>query len=166
MELSASYGMRTAAIDEDNYSKSESQTGSFAWYFIEMSALEFSYTRGRGTQSLKASGDLGPTIYYVDLEAIGADLIVTLAAKTSLFQPYVSGGVAKIKKKIYKEDYTGAISNFGQPIDDVVPSYGAGIKINLTQAFNLKFSYNRRKSGSSSDTTWDDEIRSGASWYF
>ncbi len=167
MELGASYSIRQSTIDEDNYTKNESWTGSFAWYFLEMSAIEFSYTKGLATQSLKATADPAPLVYFAEVEMYGADLVVTLAKKGSFLQPFVRGGAVQIKKQIYRKDINGQIDKYGDRIDSVVPSYGAGIKIMLTETFSIKGSYDRWRSGSKDDKdTWDDAIKAGVSWYF
>lgn len=167
MEISGSYGIRTSKIDADNYTKNEVTSGSFAWYFWERSALELSYSEGTATQSLKATG-VSRLIYYAKSQIYGADLILTLGGKDSVLQPFIRGGVAKVKKKMYREDTAnGQIDAFGLPVDNVVPAYGAGIAVKLTASFSLKFSYDRIKSGSTNDsTTWDDSAKAGVSWYF
>jgi hypothetical protein len=167
MELSANYGVRESTIDENNYTKNTSAGGSFAWYFLEMSAIELSYTKGRSIQSLKATTDPDPIKYIADFEMFGADLVLTLATKSSFIQPFVRGGMARLKKEIYKEEADGTVTKYGEPVDDVVPSYGAGLKINLTQTFAIKLSYDRWRSGSNGDKeTWDEAIKAGVSWYF
>lgn len=167
MEVSTSYGRRSSSIDNDNYNKSESWTGSFAWYFLEQSALEVSYTKGVAEQSLKATTDSSATVYYSDFTMYGADLVITLAPKESFLQPFIRGGAAQLIKKIYRKDPTGTVTLYGKPIDEVVPSYGVGLKISLTQTFNIKVSYDRWKSGSSADKNiWDDSIKAGVSWFF
>lgn len=168
MELGASYSVRNSSIDKDNYTENESWTGSFAWYFFEMSAIEFSYTKGLAKQSLKAVGETFSTLYYAEFEMFGADLVVTFANKTSFLQPFVRGGFARLKKEFYKEDQSnGEITAYGEPIDQVVPSYGAGLKINITQTFSIKGSYDRWRSGTNDDKEiWDDAIKGGISWYF
>lgn len=167
MEVSGSYSVRTSSIDRDNFTKNESWTGSFAWYFLELSALELSYTKGLAKQSLKAAGDPNSTVYFADFEMYGADLVVTLAKKDSLLQPFIRGGVAQLKKKFYKELPNHQIATYGTPVDQVVPSYGFGLKIRLTEGFSLKGSYDRWRSGSVDDKEiWDDAIKGGISWMF
>ncbi len=166
MELSGSYSIRNSNIDDYNYTKNESWSGSFAWYFLELSAIELSYTKGLAEQSLKSSTDPNPIKYYADFEMYGADLVITLATKDSFLQPFIRGGMANIKKKFYKEDQ-GTITSYGAPIDEVVPSYGAGLKLMLTKTFSIKASYDRWRSGSNNDKEiWDDAIKGGVSWYF
>ena len=95
MELGTSYSIRNSSIDKDNYTENESWTGSFAWYFFEMSAIELSYTKGLAKQSLKALGDPNATLYYADFEMYGAERVITFAGKGSLSQTLGRGGCAK-----------------------------------------------------------------------
>lgn len=168
MEVSTSFGVRSSSIDENNYNKNESWTGSFAWYFLEMSAIEISYTKGVSEQSLKSDASTPALVYFSKFEMYGADLVVTFAKKNSALQPFVRGGMAKIKKNIYRKDTSnGQIDNYGEAVDDVVPSYGFGIKLMLTETFSIKGSYDRWRSGSSQDKDiWDDAIKAGVSLYF
>ena len=168
MEISASYGVRTSSIDEENFTESETWSGSFAWYFLEMSAIELSYTQGNGEQSLRAAGDPNALVYFTEFEMYGADLVITFAEKKSVIQPFIRGGAARLKKKFFREDTSnGQITEFGEPVDDVVPSYGFGLKIMLTQGFSIKGSYDRWRSGSTEDKDiWDDAIKGGISWMF
>lgn len=166
MELSTSYGLRNSRIDDDNYTKSTSWTGSFAWYFFDLSAIELSYTSGVTEQSLKATNE--ERLRYVqEFQMYGADLVLTFAGRDSFLQPFIRGGAARLKKKLFRIESDGTQTLFGEPIENTVPSYGAGIKINLTKSFSLKGSYDRWRSGSNNDKEiWDDAIKAGISWYF
>jgi Outer membrane protein beta-barrel domain len=167
MEISTSYSIRDSSIDDYNYTKNEAWTGSFAWYFLELSAIELSYTNGTAEQSL--SPDNGTTVdkYYAKFEMYGADLVFTFAGKDSFLQPFIRGGVAYLNKKFYKEDTAGTVTNYGVPIEDTVPSYGAGFKIRITQGFSIKMSYDTWRSGNANDKDiWDEAIKAGVSWMF
>lgn len=167
MELSATYSTRSSSIDSNNYTESQSWTGSFAWYFLEMSALEFSYTNGLGEQVLMASGDPGQTRYYQVVEMYSVDAVLTLAPRTSFIQPFIRGGAAHLRKRIYRQDYLNDITLYGSPVDAIVPSYGVGLNINITDGFALKGSYDRWESGTSGNTgIWDDALKAGVSWFF
>lgn len=168
MEVSASYSVRNSSIDENNFTENSSWTGSFAWYFFDLSAIELSYTKGEAKQSLKSSTDTYATLYHAEFEMSGADLVLTLAKKDSFIQPFIRGGVASLKKKFFKEDTnTGAIEEYGKPVNDVVPSYGAGLKLRITPTFSIKGSYDRWRSGSvDNKEIWDDAIKGGISWMF
>ena len=103
MELSYQFARTDSKFDDDNFSRSLSHTGSFAWYFMQMSALELSYTRGEGQISSVDSG--GNTIRFrTDLKMYGADIVFTLAGKDWAFQPYVKGGAAWVDKKIFRKE--------------------------------------------------------------
>ncbi len=82
-EVSATGSYRKTAYDEDNYYEYRSVTGSVAYYFWEMSAIEFSYTQ--------ATTDEVKTDYKSKgfIEMYGADFIFTMGDKLSLFLPYI-----------------------------------------------------------------------------
>ncbi len=167
MEISVSYGTRSSSIDSNNYTKSESITGSFAWYFLEMSAVEISYTKGIGEQSLMAPTDPAPTYYYQDMEMLGLDLIYTIGSRDSLLQPFLRGGAAHLLKKLYKTTSDGTTTQYGDTVNAIVPSVGVGLNIHLTESFAIKGSYDRWESGTVGDSgIWDDAFKVGASWYF
>lgn len=167
MEVSATYSTRSSRIDDNNYTESQSWTGSFAWYFLEMSALEFSYTNGLGEQSLMAVGDPGQTHYYQEVEMEGADVVLTLASHTSFLQPFVRGGMAHLRKRIFRKDFQGDTTLYGAPVDSIVPSYGFGLNIKITEEFGIKGSYDRWQSGTNGNSSiWDDALKAGVSWYF
>ncbi len=169
LELGYSFSRTESSIDEDNYSKSLSHTASLSWYFLEMSAIELSYTKGEGQVSGKASGETDPIRYRTELELYGADLVLTLAQKDWTFQPYVKGGMVWVDKKIFRKsdvDITETLITKTDK-DDPVPSMGAGIRILITKAISIKASYERWRSGKSGDTeTWDSTMRAGVSFYF
>lgn len=161
------YSTRSSRIDDNNYTQSQSWTGSVAWYFLEMSAIELSYTNGLGEQSLMAAGDPGQTHYYQVVEMVGADIVLTMASRSSFIQPFVRAGAAHLRKRIYQKDYLGDITPYGAAVDKIVPSYGVGLNIKLTEAFGIKGSYDRWQSGSNGNSAiWDDAVKAGISWYF
>lgn len=169
MEIGASYSGRNSRIDDNNYTTTEAWSGSFAWYFMELSALEFSYTRAISTQSVKAINDQEGIKYLQQIDMYGLDLILSLAGRDSFIQPFIRGGGASVNKKYYRESDSTGTQLTGQTNGfQTVPSYGAGIKINLTKTFGIKFSYDRWKSGTTSggDDTWDDATKAGVSWMF
>ena len=166
-ELSASYGTHTSLIDQNNYTTDEEITGAMAWYFLSRSALEASYTYGYGEQSLEAVGDPGATIYYQIAEMIGLDLELSLTPTTSLIQPFIRAGGLHLFKKMYEEFYDGSIYQYGSTVNTIVPSYGVGVNIHLTQTFAVHASYDRWESGVDGQSgIWDDAIRAGVSWFF
>jgi hypothetical protein len=168
MEVSATYSTRSSRLDDDNYSESESLTGSFSWYFLDLSALELSYTKGLGTLSTKASGDPDAIKYLTEMNMIGADLVFTFAGRESVIQPFVKAGAASVKKKIFRELANGQTDTISETDGyKTVPSWGVGLKVNLTKSLAIKGSYDRWKSASDDDSDlWDEAIRGGISLYF
>ncbi len=167
MELSATYGTHTSLIDQNNYTKDQEITGAIAWYFLRQSAIEASYTYGYGEQSLEAAGDPGATIYYQIAEMIGLDLELSLTPTTSFIQPFIRGGGLHLFKKMYEEFYDGSVYQYGDTVNAIVPSYGGGVNIHLTQTFAIKATYDRWESGVNGQSgIWDDAFRVGVSWFF
>lgn len=170
IELSYSYSQTESKIDDDNFTRSLSHTGSLAWYFMQMSALELSFTRGEGQVSGKSSSDTAAIKYRTDLKLYGADLVLTLAAKDWLFQPYIKGGAAWVDKTIYR--LNTAVTPDEEVIsqtdrDQVVPSLGTGFRLRVNEQFSIKASYDRWRSGNSGDTDiWDSAVRAGVSFMF
>lgn len=168
MEISYTYSSRNSFINDDNFQKSFSHTGSFAWYFIEMSALELSYTKGESEVSGKAPGDTAAVKYTTQFEMYDASLILTFAGRESRFQPYIKGGAAIIDRKIYRDDATFSGTKISESDKDTpVPSWGVGLKLFITKNINIKASYDTWKAGEKgSDERWDDAIRAGLSFLF
>lgn len=169
IEVSYAYSQSESKFDEDNFSQSLSHTASIAWYFLQMSALELSYTRGEGQISGRAEGDPEPLLYRTELEMYGADLVVTFAQKDWAFQPYLKGGAAWVDKKIFRKSTSVSAEQVINMTDkdDAVPSMGVGFRIKLTQTIRLKASYDRWRSGKSGDDEqWDSAVRAGASVFF
>ncbi len=166
MEMSYTYATRSSYIDADNFQKSTSHTGSFAWYFLEMSALELSYTKGDGEVSYKSPSST-PIRILTELEIYDASLVFTLAQKDWMFQPYVKGGAAWVDKKIYKEDSIQIQLQSKTDKSDAVPSWGAGFRLFITQNISFKVSYDRWRTGKSGNSDiWDDAVRAGLSVMF
>ena len=168
MEVSYTYSTRNSFIDDDNFQKSYSHTGSFAWYFLEMSAIEFSYTKGESEISGKPSDETTPIVFLTQFEMYDTSLILTFAGKNSFFQPYIKGGAAWIDKVIYRTDSTVANKKVSETDrTDAVPSWGVGFKLFVTKNMSLKASYDTWKAGESgSDERWDDAVRAGLSILF
>ncbi|KYG67550.1 hypothetical protein AZI86_10050 [Bdellovibrio bacteriovorus] len=163
-ELGASYGRKTTTFDQENSFDTESITGSLSIYFLERMALELSYTDATGVKKEKASLTDPRRTTTQKSQILGADLILAFADKKALFQPYVKGGGAQIKRS-----QTAVIEGAGtasiDPETATVPSYGAGMKIQLTETFGLKFSYDVWKTPLDGGAQTDDSsIRAGVTW--
>ncbi len=121
-EISGTGSYRKTTYDKNNYYEYKSVTGSVAYYFWEMSALEFSYTRAV-TNEIKT--DYTSRGY---IEMFGADLVFTMGGKQSLFQPYIKFGAAyQEKQSSYKLTNQDVVKM--EPIKGVSPSAGFGFKL-------------------------------------
>ncbi|MEK2644377.1 outer membrane beta-barrel protein [Bdellovibrio sp. BCCA] len=163
-ELGLSYGRKTTTFDENNKFDSESITGSLSLYFLERLALELSYTDARGVREEKASPSDAQRTTTQKSQIMGADLILVFADKKALFQPYIKGGGAQISR--YQEVKIEGQNTFKlQPETATVPSYGAGLKIQLTETFGIKLSYDVWKTPIGGGMQTDDSsIRAGITW--
>lgn len=163
-ELGGSYGYKTQTYDQNNNNKTETSTVSASLYFWEKIALELSYTEALSIVQAKAySSDPQRTIQQKST-VIGSDLIFGFSERKSLFQPYIKGGVAQItRSQITKIEGQDSYSN--TPETGVAPSYGVGLKISLTDAIGLKFSYDSWKTPINSDVSTDDSaFKVGFTW--
>lgn len=163
-ELGLSYGRKTTTFDEDNSFDSESITGSLSVYFLERLALELSYTDATGLREEKASLSDPRRTTTQKSQVAGADLIVMMADKTALFQPYLKGGFAQISR--FQEVKIEGQNSFRlEPETATVLSYGAGLKIKLSETFGLKFSYDVWKTPIGGGMQTDDSaMRAGITW--
>lgn len=163
-EVGLSYSRKTTTFDENNSFDTESITGSLSLYFLERMALELSYTDGLGLRKEKASASDQKRTTTQKSQVMGADLILTFADRKSLLQPYIKGGGAQISR--YQEVKIEGQDTFTiEPETATVPSYGAGLKIQLTDTFGLKFSYDVWKTPIGGGLQTDDNsIRAGITW--
>ncbi len=165
-ELGVSHSYKKTSFDEHNYIESQAITGSISLYFWENIALELSYTNGIAVRSEKLL-----TIYPVRTitqysEVYGSDLILSFADRKSTFQPYIKGGAAYITKKQVTQD-EGYPSTEITPPAGVAPSYGAGLKILMTEQFAIKMGIDVWSTPIDEDSKSDDmAARVGVSWMF
>ena len=164
--LSANYKQTT--FNEDNYNRAISYTGSFSYYFLEMSALEMSYTSGHSV--LVAQPTAGQKDKYTtNFQLVGLDLVFSFADRKSAFQPYVKAGAAYIEKEFFLTNDTVGTLEYIDPQYGVVPSAGAGFKIRLSQNFSLKIgaeAWKTPNADSEDNPIFDFAGRAGISWIF
>lgn len=169
-ELSVSYAQKKTYFNTDNYTSMDSTTGSISFYFMEKLAIELSYTdasvlreetiyNGSGFQQQTS---LQKVIVY------GSDFIFMLTDKKSMIQPYLKAGVSQIKKTLTTKNADVFVYET-DPINSTSPSYGAGLKIAITDAFGIKLSYDAwrtdsKDSNGNKSTIEDSSIRAGLSW--
>lgn len=162
-ELGLSYGRKTTTIDQENSFDSESITGSLSIYFLERMALELSYTDAVGIRKEKANTTDPRRTTTQKSQIAGADLILVFADKKALFQPYIKGGGAQIKR--FQEVVIEGQNTYTiEPATATAPSYGAGLKIQLTETLGLKFSYDVWKTPIDGGQTDDSSLRAGVTW--
>ena len=163
-ELGVSYAQKKTTFNQDNYILTESITGSISLYFFERIATEFSYTEAIGLREELVMGNKQVT--YQKTGILGADLILILIDRSYFIQPYVKGGAARITRKqeikVANLDPTRI-----EPDPALVPSYGAGVKISITQTFGVRLSYDIWKTPVGDGTTTDDsQMRAGVTMTF
>jgi len=164
-EISLTGSLRNSSLNEDNFQKTFSVTGSFAVYLWERSAVELSYTQGSSTlQSLPTPADSKVTIES-DFQLFGGNFVTTFGDRKAPIQPYIKLGLAYMDKKITRVVDVG--SSQLEPVRGIVPSGGAGIKIKTSDRFFIKLGADLWASplGGSEDSL-DYTFRFGLSCYF
>ncbi len=163
-EFGLSFANKKNSFDKDNYFETESSTASASLYFSEQIALELSYTDAKAKRNEKPAGG-NTTETFQRTEVIGADLIYVLVDRKSWIQPYVKGGMAQLKRS---QTVFVVESNDLEELDietAVIPSYGAGIKINITKSLSVRISYDVWQTPVGGGTTSNDsQMRAGLSW--
>lgn len=169
-ELSTSYSQKKTYFNSDNYSNSESVTGSISFYFMEKLAVELSYTDATilREETIVSSGGLQQQTSLQKVQVYGSDIIWMITDKRSVIQPYLKAGVAQIKKTSTTKSSDVLVYEI-DPINSMSPSYGAGLKISLTESFGLKLSYDAwrtesKDSNGNKSTIEDSSIRAGVTW--
>lgn len=168
-EVGLNYGRKKTSFDADNYFDSESLTGSISFYFKESLALEMSYTSATAVreETIRSGTTVVSRQTVVQTTQVyGADLIWPLASRQAFFQPYLKGGVAQIQR--VQEVKVNDLNTYKlEPEVALVPSYGIGFKLAMTQTFAFKVSYDGWKTplggGAFSN---DDALRVGVTWLF
>ncbi len=166
-EIGVQYWRKQTSFDANNYLDSESITGSLSFYFFERVALEGSYTDAKAVREEKIySGSTviqQQTVVQVT-NVVGADLIFMLTDRKTMFQPYLKGGVAQITRK--QEVKVNNLNTYTlEPEKAIVPSYGAGLKIALTDTLGIKISYDAWQTPvGGGAVTNDAQLRAGVTW--
>ncbi len=168
VELGASANYHSSTVTSENYSTSESYTGSLGYYFTESSALEFSYTNGYS----KAKTESSTTKAYYTV--YGLDFILTFGPKDAVFRPYLKAGGAYVYKEIRYQQ-----AGYPEPLPPVTscgiaPSAGGGFRLLLSQNLAIKIGAEIWSSPindtclpeSQQTSTYDNTYRGGISWMF
>jgi opacity protein-like surface antigen len=169
-EFSVSYAQKKTYFNADNFNNTESKTGSVSFYFMEKLAIELSYTDASilREETIFNGNTFQQQTSLQKVTVYGSDFIFMLTDKKSMVQPYLKAGVSQIKKTLSNKSSEVLIYN-SDPINAVSPSYGAGLKISLTETFGLKFSYDAwrtetKDSLGNKSTIEDSSIRTGITW--
>lgn len=144
MELGLSGNYRKinlpTASGEGAFDQTQSYTGSVAYYFYEMAAIELNYTRGESVRFVPSDVANVRTTHFFSL--IGTDLIFTFAKRKDRLVPFLKLGVGYFLEKEVSYEYDDGV---GSPLVDVVrlentlvPSFGGGMRLRLTDRLSMK----------------------------
>jgi len=162
-ELGLSYGYQKKTFNASNYYQSESKSASVSFYFLDRFALEFSYTDSfyEGEESdTTSTRTVQQSSQFTD-----SSLIYVVTSKQSPIQPYIKGGAAYIKKN-QTIRYQNASAITIPESTGWAPSYGVGLKVQVTEKFGIKLSYDLWKTPLSDGTNSDDtSFKAGMTWY-
>lgn len=139
VELGANANYRRSAFDSNNYQELISYTGSMSYYFMEMSALELSYTNGYSEMSVKSSSPVDPKYFnQTNFQLLALDLVISFAERDEFFQPYVKMGGGYLKKEDFQR-VDGGDTKLISRSEGLVPSGGVGFRVMMTKTFAVKF---------------------------
>ncbi len=151
------------------FDESSAYTASFAYYFREMTAIEFSYSQGKNTRFIPSSTITSTTTHRYSL--IGTDLVFTFGKRSDTFIPYIKAGVAYFDRKSIDYEYiNNGVPELPQTVEinsTVVPSAGFGMQFRLTQRLSFKAGLEFWTSGAINKDIKDFDwaARMGISWF-
>lgn len=162
-EFGLSYGYRTTNFTENNFEESDSASATMSMYFFERIALELSYTQQQIKREERFTSDADTRRIYQSTIFYGSDLILILADKKDLFQPYLKGGVAYFTKE--QSIKTGTMLTQSQPKEEgTVPSYGLGLRIAISERTNIRLSYDVWSTDLAGLEKKDTFFKAGLTW--
>ncbi|MCB9072067.1 MAG: outer membrane beta-barrel protein [Bdellovibrionaceae bacterium] len=157
--------------DERAYDQSSAYVASFAYYFREMTALEFSYSQGSNRRYIPSSTITSTTTHKYTL--YGADLIFTFGTRQDRWIPYIKAGVSYFDRKSIEYQYIDNSTGLPLPTEPVelraavVPSGGFGMQFRISNQLSFKFGIDVWTSGAINkkvkDFDWAGRI--GISWF-
>lgn len=160
-----------STTDQKAYDENYAYVLTGAYYFREMTALEFSYSMGENTRSMPSQTLSSETVH--DYSMWGADLVFTFGTRTDQFIPYIKAGLAYFDKKDITYKYTDHTNNNNVIRENVslkptvVPSAGFGLQYKVTEQLFFKLGIEMWTSGpvnkSMEDFDWAGRI--GISWF-
>jgi hypothetical protein len=155
--------------NERSFDENSAYTASFAYYFREMTALEFSYSQGKNTRYIPSSSISSTTTHRYNL--FGTDLVFTFGKRTDQFIPYIKAGIAYFDKKSIDYEYIqGGIPLPPETVEinsTIVPSAGFGMQTRITQRLAFKAGLEFWTSGAINKDIEDFDwaARLGISWF-
>lgn len=166
-ELGVSYNYKKTTLDDLNNIEQQSTTGSVSMYFWSQVALELSYTNGLYIKRERENAALNSTTVRTTTQftdVYGADLVFLLADRKAMFQPFLKAGVAYITKRQVVQ--IGSDASFEiRPNPGWAPSYGAGIRITVSESFSIRGSYDVVRTPIDGGSSANDATgRLGVSW--
>lgn len=162
-EVGLTYSYQKKTFNATNNYQSESKGASLSFYIFEKFALEFSYTNSF-YESQESDVNSTRTVQQSS-QIIDSSLVYMMMDKKSMLQPYLKGGAANIKKN-QTVKYLNASAIEIPESSGWAPSYGAGLKIMLSERFSVKLAYEVWQTPLSDGTNSDDNsFKAGLSWY-
>lgn len=148
--------------------QSQSMTTSLAYYFYEMAAIEFNYTKGKSRRFVPSSVANVKTTHYFGL--VGTDLIFTFAKRKAPFVPYVKIGAGYFIEKEVAYEYDDKVNPITVDVvrleKTLVPSAGAGFRMRLTERMSFKLGLEVWSSDAlQNDPQLDWAGKAGVSWF-
>jgi Outer membrane protein beta-barrel domain len=161
-ELGVNYGYSKKTFNASNYYQTESKTASLAFYITENWALEASYTDGF-YESQESDTNSTRTVQQRS-QAMNASGIYNMFSRKSPIQPFVKAGAAYIiKNQTVKYQNANAVTI--PESTGWAPSYGLGLKVNISELFSIKLGYEVWQTPLSDGTTSEDNsFKAGLSW--
>jgi len=139
IELGANANYRRSAFDSNNFQELISYTASVSYYFMEMSALELSYTNGYSELSVRSTNPADSKyVTKTNFQLLALDLVISFAERDDFFQPYIKMGGGYLKKQEFEQVDNGD-TNLVSSSEGLVPSGGVGFRVLLTKGFAIKF---------------------------
>lgn len=162
MELGLNYSYSKKTFSANNFYQNDSKSASISLYLIEQLALELSYTDSFYESQ---ESDVSSTRTVQQRSQIsGADLIYVLTNRQSMIQPYVKAGAAYIQKKKQIRYLNADVIDIPTK-DGMAPSYGAGVKVKLTENFSMNLGYDVWNTPLDDGTKTDDTaFKVGLKW--
>ena len=168
-ELNLNYSYLKRSFDELNWFANQSTSVGISIFFAERLALELSYTNGLYVKKEKESASLSSlaqrtTTQFTNMYDAG--VILLLAGRQAIVQPYIKLGGALIQRR-QEVQIDNDIPFIVTPIDAFSPSGGIGLRIIFSERLALRMSYELVQTPlESGQSLFDSSGRAGLTWMF